>query len=187
MPTKKLLSLIFFFLLFVITVEIIIFINYTNNSEQIGFVKNINQLIKKNNQDTNNNFSFKEVAKKYISSDVLNLGEDLDNQLIDPKNVLLETEYHGKIYKIDFSKVEVNGYKFSFCITLTAKISTYKKRFCFNDEELKILKLSREKENFRKLNIADLKKGDQVKMKLKEYLFYPPDRNLINWEIIKIN
>lgn len=187
MSTKQLLSLIFFFLLFVITVEVIIFFNYTNSSEQIGFAKNINQLIKKDNQDTSNNFSFKEIAKNYITPYVLVLGEDLDNQLINPKDILLEVEYHGKIHKIDFSKREINGYKFSFCITLIPKISTYKQTYCFSDEQLKILKLSHEKDNFKKLNIADLKKGDQIKMKMKGYLFYRRDRNLINWEIIKIN
>lgn len=187
MSTKKLLSLIFFFLLFVITVEIIIFINYSNSSKQISLIKNDNQLVKKDNQDTNNNFSFKEISQKHISPYVLLLGDILDNQLIDPKNIFLETEYHGKIYEIDFSTKEFDGYKYSFCITLISETTLYKMKYCFTDKDLKILKINHEKDNLKKLNIADLKKGDQIKMKTKIYLFYKPDRNLISWEIIKIN
>ena len=192
MLLKKILILIFslFFIIIIAEIGIIFYYSFShsqvipsqsqNNSNQ---AQNTSQIVL--SQD-NNNFSFKNIASKYLVPYVVRLGEDLDNNLIYPENIVLETEHTGIIEKINFAEGKIDNFNYIFYIELISKITKKKTRFYFNNRELEIIKVE-QKNPLRKMSIKELKKGDLIKLKMKSYLFYPLDKNSISLEIIKID
>lgn len=176
MSLKKIFVWIFSFLLIIILAEVGIIFYYSfrhvNSSQD-------------NNKD-NNNFSFKNIASKYTVPYVLSLGKDLDNNLIYPENIVMETEYTGTIENINFSEGKIDNFNYLFYIELISRTTKKKKAFYFNKRELEIIKITQETP-LRKMAIKELKKGDSIKLKIKFYLFYPLNKNITSLEIIKID
>lgn len=181
MILKKIFVLIFSLLLIIIIAEAGFILYYSPPQENLSQTNNNNSLV------NDNNLSFKNIASKYTVPYILSLGEDLDAQLIEPKNIIMETEYMGKIEKISFSKGKIGNFNYNFYITLISERSGKKINLYFNDQELQLLKITQEKDPLKKMNLEALKKGDIIKSRSKFYLFYPPDKSIISSEIIKIN